>query len=94
MKPVNVLKATRDDWYPSHKCEDGKTYVEVSFGYDELDCVYYVSVGYYDDHGLSKHSHLEGEAWCWFLELIGKDYVDVEETRDMGFTDDSQYLTL
>ncbi len=95
MKPVNVLKATRDDWYPSLEAGNtGTKFVELQFGYDELDRIYYIVVGYFDNFGLSKHFESEAEGWCCFLELIGKDYVDVEETREMGFSDDSQYLTL
>ena len=90
MKRVDVYKLTQDCWYPEFTCEDGKL-VMVSFlktGPKDLENYEWrVCAWGNDDCGLEKDfpENQEASAWTCFLEVIGMEFVNMQNLIDLGF---------
>lgn len=90
---VEVFKRTTDNWYPSYNLNndyDNKSmlvevsFIELSF---EDDIYWRVCVWGGDDCGMEMDypKHKESECWNMFLQVIGLDYVNMNNLKELGF---------
>lgn len=94
MNRVEVLKPTNDNWCGSYTV-DGyngvrkQMFVEVIFNGNispPSDVpMFRTCVWGNDDCGMEFDSHLEGEVWNKFLQVIGMQFVDMVALRELGF---------
>ena len=96
---VEVLKKTNDNWCGSYTVAGWPSstgpgtveqmFVEVIFNgniaYATEAPLYRTCVWGNDDCGMEFDSHLEGEVWNKFLQVIGMDSVDMVALRELGF---------
>ena len=87
MKPCTVYKETEESWSPSF-CMEDKLLVEVSFLKLNGSEGWRVCVWGMDDCGMEKDfdKNQENSAWCCFIELIGRDLIDMQYLKSAGFT--------
>jgi hypothetical protein len=84
----SVFKPTKNDFYPSYEYENGllcEVYFSRFVSYEGEETNWFVNVGGNDDFSLVKESPNEKEMWCLFLELIGKEYIEIEYLHQLGF---------
>lgn len=94
MKQVDVFKVTQDDWYGSYHIEEyfgvkKQMVVQVTFcgniSEENEIPVFRTCVWGSDDCGMEFDSHLEGESWNRFLQVIGLNCVNRQDLIDLGF---------
>ena len=91
MKRVEVFKLTEDEWYPSYNCEAGKlvcvTFTKTGPQIENYNYDWRVCVWGWDDCGMEKDFPKDQEhaAWCCFLEVIGMEFVNMKDLKDLGF---------
>jgi hypothetical protein len=92
---IEVLKPTNDDWCGSHIVQDWPSstgpgtveqmFVSVVFNGMVGDGTWRTCVWGTDDCGMEYDCDNQLECWNKFVQVIGMDYVDMEELTNIGF---------
>lgn len=85
---VSVYKQTQDCWYPSYEYDFGML-VRVSMFQMDDGC-WRVHCSGMDDFTVMKElkPNEENQARCLFLDLIGREEVNLDDVLEMGFKGD------
>lgn len=87
-----VFKRTNDDWYGAFMLAGGRKLVEVVFSQSRpnppINGSWIVYATGNDDYGIIKFFDSESEAWLMFTTILGWEFVDHEQLKELGFTYD------